>query len=161
MKNLILIPALALAACSTKNDVNMNTDYQWSNANVQEERMKTIAEIAKQGEGGVVASALLMQQSGQYTTQTPRTNGDRFVDVAKAALPALVGVGQIAATVYAAEQQKDIAINSSNNNTAVAIDTNATMAGIAEVTIVDPEVVTSTNTSQSVVCVSDSTYTCE
>jgi hypothetical protein len=161
MKHLILIPALVLAACSTKNDVNMNTDYQWSNANVQEERMKAIAEIAKQGEGGVVAAALLMQQSGQYTTQAPRTNGDRFVDVAKAALPALVGVGQIAATVYAAEQQKDIAINSSNNKTAVAIDTNATMAGIAEVTIVRPEVVTSTNTSQSVVCVSDATYTCE
>lgn len=172
-KVLMALPlVLAVTACTTKNDVDMNTDYQWSKSEAEEARMKAIAEIAKQGEGGVVAAALLMQQNGTYNAQPPRSTGDRIVDVAKAALPAvgntLVGVGQIAATVYAADAQKDVALTQSNNNTAVAINqsdndatvtmqTNDTLAGVAEATIV-----TNTNTStQDVVCISDATYTCE
>jgi len=135
MKYLLVIPVAALlAACSTKNDVAMNTDYQWSKSHAEQKRLEAIAEIAKQGEGGVVAAALLMQQNGQYNAAPPRTGGDRAVDLAKTIMPALgntlVGVGQIAATVYAADIQKDIAINSSNNNKDIAInnsDNNATV----------------------------------
>lgn len=156
MKYLLLIPAFVLAACTTQRDVDMNTDYQWSKSEAEEARMKAIAEIAKQGDSGVVAAALLMQQSKEYNAQAPRTTGDRIVDVAKSTLPVLgntlVGVGQIAATVYAADAQKDVALTQSNNNTAVAINnsdnnatvtmqTNDTMAGIAEATVVDPVVV--------------------
>jgi len=164
MKYLLVIPVAALlAACSTKNDVAMNTDYQWSVSHAQQKRMDTIAEIAKQGEGGVVAAALLMQQErGQYNPQAPKGSGDKFLETVTALAPAisntLIGVGQIGATVYAAEVQKDIAINNSNNNKDVAINssnndttiathTNDTMAGIAEVTIVNPEVVETTTTT--------------
>jgi len=153
MKYLLIVPALFLAACSTKNDVAMNTDYQWSLQHAQQKRMDTIAEIAKQGEGGVIAAALLMQQErGQYNPQAPKGSGDKFLETVAAIAPAigntLIGVGQIGATVYAAEVQKDIAINNSNNNAEVTMHTNDTMAGIAEVTIVDPSVVeTSTTTT--------------
>lgn len=153
MRYLLIVPVLFLAACSTKNDVAMNTDYQWSLQHAQQKRMDTIAEIAKQGESGVVAAALLMQQErGQYNPQAPKGSGDKFLETVTALAPAigntLIGVGQIGATVYAAEVQKDIAINNSNNNAEVTMHTNDTMAGIAEVTIVDPSVVeTSTTTT--------------
>jgi|14BtaG_2_1085337.scaffolds.fasta_scaffold04684_13 hypothetical protein len=152
MKYLLVIPALFLAACSTKNDVDMNTDYQWSLSHAQQKRMDTIAEIAKQGEGGVVAAALLMQQEqGQYNPQPPKGSGDKILETVTALAPAigntLIGVGQIGATVYAAEVQKDIAINNSDNNATVTMHTNDTMAGIAEVTIVDPSVVETTSTT--------------
>ena len=152
MKYLLVIPALFLAACSTKNDVDMNTDYQWSLSHAQQKRMDTIAEIAKQGEGGVVAAALLMQQErGQYNPQAPKGSGDKLLETVTALAPAigntLIGVGQIGATVYAAEVQKDIAINNSDNNATVTMHTNDTMAGIAEVTIVDPSVVETTSTT--------------
>lgn len=153
MRYLLIVPVLFLAACSTKNDVAMNTDYQWSVQHAQQKRMDTIAEIAKQGESGVVAAALLMQQErGQYNPQAPKGSGDKFLETVTALAPAigntLIGVGQIGATVYAAEVQKDIAINNSNNNAEVTMHTNDTMAGIAEVTIVDPSVVeTSTTTT--------------
>lgn len=173
-KLMLIVPvAFALAACSTKNDRAMNADYQRSVAQTETARMEAIAEIAKQGEGGVVAAALLMQKEGNTAKQqAPRGTGDKLVDVVKVALPAvgntLVGVGQIAATVYATEAQKDIAVTQSNNNSSVAINqsdndaavtmqTNDTMSGIAEATIV-----TNTNTNtQDVVCISDATYTCE
>ncbi len=153
MKYLLVIPVAALlAACSTKNDVAMNTDYQWSLQHAQQARMETIAEIAKQGEGGVVAAALLMQQErGQYNPQAPKGSGDKLLETVTALAPAigntLIGVGQIGATVYAAEVQKDIAINNSDNNATVTMHTNDTMAGIAEVTIVDPSVVETTTTT--------------
>jgi hypothetical protein len=177
MKYLLVIPvAVLLAACSSKNDVAMNTDYQWSKSHAEQKRLEAISEIAKQGESGVVAAALLMQQNGQYNAAPPRTGGDRAVDLAKTIMPALgntlIGVGQIGATVYAAEVQKDIAINNSNNNKEVAINssnndttvathTNDTMAGIAEVTIVNPEVVNPEVVNNTTICVSDATYTCE
>ena len=153
MKYLLVIPVAALlAACSTKNDVAMNTDYQWSLQHAQQARMETIAEIAKQGEGGVVAAALLMQEErGQYNPQAPKGSGDKLLETVTALAPAigntLIGVGQIGATVYAAEVQKDIAINNSDNNATVTMHTNDTMAGIAEVTIVDPSVVETTTTT--------------
>lgn len=152
MKYLLIVPTMFLAACSTKNDVAMNTDYQWSVQHAQQKRMDTIAEIAKQGESGVVAAALLMQQErGQYNPQAPKGSGDKFLETVTALAPAigntLIGVGQIGATVYAAEVQKDIAINNSNNNAEVTMHTNDTMAGIAEVTIVDPSVVETTTTT--------------
>ena len=153
MKYLLVIPVAALlAACSTKNDVAMNTDYQWSLQHAQQKRMDTIAEISKQGEGGVVAAALLMQQErGQYNPQAPKGSGDKLLETVTALAPAigntLIGVGQIGATVYAAEVQKDIAINNSDNNATVTMHTNDTMAGIAEVTIVDPSVVETTTTT--------------
>ena len=152
VKLLALVPVvLAAGACTTKNDIDLNTDYQWSKSEAETARMQAIAEIAKQGEGGVVAAALLMQQGGTYDAQPPRTTSDRVVDVIKTALPALgstlVGVGQIGATVYAADVQKDIAMNNSNNNATVTMHTNDTMATIAEATIVDPVVVETTTTT--------------
>ena len=156
-----LLPvALLTTACTSSNDVAMNKDYQMSVASMERNRMEAIKEIAKQGEGGVVAAALLMQQE-QQKVAPPRTNGDRAVDLAKTVLgDTLIGVGQIAATVYAADIQKDIAINSSDNNKDIAInnsdnnlslatDTNATMSNLAEVTIVKPEVVEKTVTTTS------------
>jgi hypothetical protein len=164
----VVLVALVVAGCSSRNDVDMNTDYQWSNSQAEQKRLETIAEIAKQGEGGVVAAALLMQEGGKYQTQAPKTNGDRVADVAKTVLGgSLIGLGQIAATVYAADVQKDIAvtqsnnnkdvaINQSNNNATVTMQTNDTMANIAEATIVNPEIVNNTT-----ICVTDATYTCE
>ena len=61
MKYLILIPAILLAACSTKNDVAMNEAYHKYNSSAEWKRMDTIAKIAAQGDGGVVAAAMLMQ----------------------------------------------------------------------------------------------------
>lgn len=178
-KFLMLVPAVMLVtACSTPNDVAMNAEYQRSVAMSEAARMEAIAEIARQGEGGVVAAALLMQQNGGNSNhRAPVGTGDRVASVASAVVPALgntlVGVGQIAATVYAAEAQKDVALTQSNNNANVAINqsnndatvtmhTNDTMADIATVTIVNPEVVTSTNTTSTtdVVCITDDTYTC-
>lgn len=161
MKYVLILPTVLLAACSSANDVEMNKDYQMSLSSIERNRMEAIKEIAKQGEGGVVAAALLMQQE-QQKVAPPRTNADRAVDLAKTVLGnTLIGVGQIAATVYAADIQKDIAVNNSDNNKDIAINnsdnnatvtmhTNDTMAGIAEVTVVDPAVVeTTTNTTNT------------
>ena len=162
-KAVIILPLVfGITACTTKNDIDLNTDYQWSKSQAEVARMEAISEIAKQGEGGVVAAALLMQQGGNYDAQPPRTTSDRVVDVVTSALPVLgntlVGVGQIGATVYAADAQKDVALAQSNNNTAVAINqsdndatvtmqTNDTMADIAQATIVDPAVVETSSTT--------------
>ena len=168
MKKLfVLISVVALVAgCSTSNDVAMNANYQNATAASEKARMEAIAEIAKQGEGGVVAAALLLQQNNGTSHRAPVGTGDRVVSLATAIVPALgstlVGVGQIAATVYATEVQadvamgqsnnnKDVAINNSDNDTAIAIHTNDTMAGIAAATIVNADVV----------CITDITYTCE
>lgn len=156
----VLPIALFTAACASEKDVAMNKDYTMTIASMERSRMDAIKEIAKQGEGGVVAAALLMQQETQ-SVNPPRTNGDRAVDLAKTVLgDTLIGVGQIAATVYAADIQKDIAINSSDNNKdieinnsdnnlSIATHTNDTMSDIAEVTIVQPEVVEKTVTTTS------------
>ena len=43
MKWLVLIPALALSACSTKNDVVMNYDYQLAVAETVKVSVKKLA----------------------------------------------------------------------------------------------------------------------
>jgi len=171
------VAALTVSACTSPEDVAMNDSYQKYNSYSEQKRMDTIAEIAKQGEGGVIAAALLMQDAlkGNNTTQAPRTNADRVLDGVKTVVPAmsntLIGVGQIAATVYAADVQKDIAVTQSNNGKDVAINnsnkdatvtmqTNDTMAGIASVTIVDPKIVTNSvtttdNSATNTVCAPD------
>ena len=165
MKYLILIPALALAACSTKNDVAMNYDYQLAVAETEKARMEAIQEIARQGDTGAVAAAMMMQNQGSRSHAAPRSNGDTALAWAGVIVPSVTqGVGIAVNGAVAAYQNKnntDVAINSSNNNAAVAVDTNSTMATIAEVTIVNPEVVTSTNTTNTITCVTDTTYTCE
>ena len=176
MKYLILIPALALAACSTKNDVAMNKDYQLAVAESEKARMYAIREIASQGETGAVAAAMMMQNQGTKSHAAPRSSGDNALAWAQVLVPATVQSAGIAVNGLVARTQsnnnKDVAIVNSNNTTAVAVDTNSTMATIAEVTIVNPEVVnpevvnpevvTSTNTStNTVTCVTDATYTCE
>ena len=164
MKYLILIPALALAACSTKNDVAMNASYQRGVADAEIARMEAIKEIAKQGDTGAVAAAMMLQ--GKTTTKpaAPRSGGDNALAWAGVIVPSLThGVGIAVNGAVAAYQSKnntDVAINSSDNDAAVAMDTNSTMATIAETTIVTPEVVTSTNTS-TITCVTDASYTCE
>ena len=162
------VAALTVSACTSPEDVAMNDSYQKYNSYAEQKRMDTIAEIAKQGEGGVIAAALLMQDAlkGNNTTQAPRTNADRVLDGVKTVVPAmsntLIGVGQIAATVYAADVQKDIAvtqsnngkdvaINNSNNDATVTMQTNDTLAGVAEVTIVkSTDVTKETDTSTTV-----------
>ena len=165
MKYLILIPALALAACSSKNDVVMNYDYQVAVAETEKARMEAIKEIARQGDTGAVAAAMMMQGQGSKSHAAPRSNGDTALAWAGVIVPSVThGVGIAVNGAVAAYQNKnntDVAINSSNNNAAVAVDTNSTMATIAEVTIVNPEVVTSTNTTNTITCVTDTTYTCE
>lgn len=175
MKKFLALPLfLSVAACSTANDVAINSAYQRSAAQAEVARMEAISQIAKQGQGGVVAAAMLMQQSNGTTRKAPVNSGDRVAGIISAIAPIVVGVGQIGATVYAADanravavtqsnNNRDVAINQSDNDATVSMHTNDTMANIAEVTIVSPEVVTSTNTSTTtnVVCVSDATYTCE
>lgn len=155
------IAVLTVAACTSPEDVAMNDSYQKYNSYSEQKRMETIAEIAKQGEGGVIAAALLMQDAlkGNNTTSAPRTNADRVLDGVKTVLPAtLIGVGQIAATVYAADVQKDIAvtqsnngkdvaINNSNNDATVTMHTSDTMSDISTATIVNPEIVTNSVTT--------------
>ena len=166
MRYLILIPALALAACSTKNDVVMNYDYQLAVAETEKARMNAIKEIAKQGDTGAVAAAMMMQNQGKTNHAAPRSGGDSALAWASVIVPSTVQAAGIAVNGLVARTQsnnnKDVAIVNSDNTTAVAVDTNSTMATIAEVTIVNPEVVTSTNTStNTVTCVTDTTYTCE
>ena len=164
MKRLLLIPALALAlsACTSKNDVIMNMDYQQAVIESETARMKAIATIAEQGETGAVAAAMMMQNQGVKTHAAPSSGGGSALAWASILVPATVQSAGIAVNGLVARTQsnnnKDVAIVSSNNSTTVAVDTNATMAGIAAVTIVNPEVVTSTNT---ITCVTDATYTCE
>ena len=149
---------LSVAACSTKNDVVMNADYQKSKSQAEQKRMEAIAEIAKQGEGGVVAAALLLQQNGRYQSEAPKTNGDRVVELAKVVAPSVVGLGHVATNVYSSKNSKEVALKQSDNNLALGVDSNEMVEKLAEVTIVNPETVVNTPT---VVCVSDNTYTCE
>lgn len=175
MKRLILISALALAlsACTSKNDVIMNMDYQQAVIESETARMKAIATIAEQGETGAVAAAMMMQSHSKTNHAAPRSGGDTALAWASVIVPATVQSAGIAVNGLVARTQsdnnKDVAIVNSNNNTAIAVDTNSTMATIAEVTIVNPEVVnpevvTSTNTStntNTITCVTDASYTCD
>ena len=152
MKHLILIPALVLAACSTKNDVVMNYDYQLAVAETEKARMEAIQEIARQGDTGAVAAAMMMQNQGKTNHAAPRSGGDTALAWASVIVPSTVQASGIAVNGLVARTQsdnnKDVAIVNSNNNSDVAIHTNDTMADIAQVTVVDPAVVeTSTTTS--------------
>jgi hypothetical protein len=163
VKNLLIIPLVfAVAACSTANDVAINSAYQRSAAQTEAARMQAIAEIARQGESGVVAAALLMQQENGSTRRAPVSTGDRAAGLIAALAPVIVGVGQIGATVYAADanrdvslaqsnNSRDVAINQSGNDATVMMHTNDTMSDIAAATIVNA----------NVICVTDVTYTCE
>ena len=157
-KLLLIIPVLALAACSTRNDVVMNKDYQRSVADTERARMEAIKEIAQQGETGAVAAAMMMQGQGSKAHASPRTGGDTALAWAGVLVPSVTqGFGIAvngAVSAYRSKNGTDVAIANSNNDADVAKDTNATMAGIAEATIV-------TNTDTSVLCVTDATYTCE
>ena len=164
MKYLILIPALTLAACSTKNDVAMNASYQRAVADAEIARMDAIKEIAKQGDTGAVAAAMMLQGNPSSKPAAPRSGGDNALAWAGVIVPSLTqGVGIAvngAVTAYQSKNGTDVAIKNSDNDAAVAIDTNSTMATIAETTIVTPEVVTSTNTN-TITCVTDASYDCE
>jgi len=168
MKWLVLIPALALSACSTKNDVVMNYDYQLAVAETEKARMEAIKEIARQGDTGAVAAAMMMQNQGKTSHSAPNSGGNTALAWASIIVPSTVQAAGIAVNGLVARTQsnnnKDVAIVNSDNTTAVAVDTNSTMATIAEVTIVNPEVVTSTNTTtntNTVVCLTDSDHSCE
>ena len=56
------VATFTITACTSAEDVAMNDSYQKYNSYSEQRRMETIAEIAKQGEGGVIAAALLMQE---------------------------------------------------------------------------------------------------
>ena len=173
-KVLMALPlVLTVAACSSKNDVVMNYDYQLAVAETEKARMEAIKEIAKQGDTGAVAAAMMMQNQGTKAHAAPRSGGDSALAWAQVLVPATVQSAGIAVNGLVARTQsnnnKDVAIVNSDNNTAVAVDTNSTMATIAEVTIVNPEVVspevvTSTNTTtntNTIVCLTDADYSCE
>jgi len=165
---LSVLAVLSLTACSTKNDVVMNYDYQVAVAETEKARMEAIKEIAKQGDTGAVAAAMMMQNQGSKSHAGPRSSGDSALAWAQVLVPATVQSAGIAVNGLVARTQsnnnKDVAIVNSDNTTAVAVDTNSTMATIAEVTIVNPEVVTSTNTTtntNTIVCLTDADYSCE
>ena len=160
MKYLILITAILLAACSTKNDVAMNEAYHKYNSSAEWKRMDTIAAIAAQGDGGVVAAAMLMQggnASGAITAQ-PSSTGDKVLNTVAALSPTIIGLGQIAATVDGNRTNKEIAVVQSDNSTKVAIDTNDTMSELATVSIVKPEFQV---VEPKVFCVFDGTSACQ
>jgi len=160
MKYLVLISIILLTACSNKNDVAMNEAYHKYNSQAEWKRMDTIAKIAAQGDGGIVAAAMLMQGgnvSGPITAQ-PTSTGDKVLNTVAALSPTIIGLGQIAATVdgnrtnkeiavVQSNNNKDISINNSDNNATVTMHTSDTMADIAEVTIINPAVVETTTTT--------------
>jgi len=171
IKRLLLVPALALSlsACTSKNDVAMNHDYQKAVSETETARMYAIGRIAEQGEVGAVAAAMMLQNEGSRPHAAPRSGGDSALAWAQVLVPATVQSAGIAVNGLVARTQsnnnKDVAIVNSDNTTAVAVDTNSTMATIAEVTVVNPEVVNPevvTNTStNTVTCVTDATYSCD
>ena len=154
MKTYFALTAVAfLAACTTKNDVAMNRDYQGAALASEQARYAAIASIAKQGEVGAVAAAMMLQQNNT-SIKAPNTNV--ALDWAKVIVPAVTaGVG-IAANAGVAVRQsdnsRDVALTNSNNNKDIAINTNQTMATIAEVTIVKPEVV---QPNVTIACISE------
>lgn len=165
MKPLLIVPFVLLAACSGKNDVAMNKHYQEAVVAKEKARMQAIREIASQGETGAVAAAMMLQGEAGTSHRSPSSGGDKALAWAGVIVPAITSTTAVAingaVSRVQTEASRDVALNSSNNNTSVAIDTNEAMESIAEATIVPPEVVTSTNTTNSVVCVSDGTYSCD
>ena len=165
MKQLMILPVIALAACSSKNDVAMNEHYQAAVIAKENSRMEAIKEIAKQGEAGAVAAAMMMQNTNTAHA-APNSGKDSALAWAGILVPSLVQATGIAVNADVARTQSNnnttIATTNSNNNKDIAVDTNSTMAAIAEATIVNPEVVTSTNTTTAnTVCVTDATYSCD
>ena len=168
MKKLIILPVIALAACSSKNDVAMNEHYQAAVIAKENSRMEAIKEIAKQGEAGAVAAAMMRQSQGNSAHAAPNSGKDSALAWAGILVPSIVQAAGIAVNADVARVQSNnnttIATTNSNNNKDIAIDTNSTMATIAEATIVNPEIVTSTNTTTTTantVCVTDATYSCD
>lgn len=165
MKKLMILPVIALAACASKNDVAMNEHYQAAVIAKENSRMEAIKEIAKQGEAGAVAAAMMMQNTNTAHA-APNSGKDSALAWAGILVPSLVQATGIAVNADVARTQSNnnttIATTNSNNNKDIAVDTNSTMAAIAEATIVNPEVVTSTNTTTAnTVCVTDATYSCD
>jgi len=159
MKKIILMSSLALAACSSKNDVAMNEHYQAAIIAKEKARMDAIKEIAAQGEAGAVAAAMMMQNTNT-THASPNSGKDSALAWAGILVPSIVQAAGIAVNGEVAKIQSNnnttIATTNSNNNKDVAIDTNSTMATIAETTIV-----TNTSSTNSVVCVTDADYSCD
>jgi len=165
MKQLMILPVIALAACASKNDVAMNEHYQAAVIAKENSRMEAIKEIAKQGEAGAVAAAMMMQNTNTAHA-APNSGKDSALAWAGILVPSIVQATGIAVNADVARTQSNnnttIATTNSNNNKDIAVDTNSTMAAIAEATIVNPEVVTSTNTTTAnTVCVTDATYSCD
>lgn len=159
MKKIILMSSLALAACSSKNDVAMNEHYQAAIIAKEKARMDAIKEIATQGEAGAVAAAMMMQ-STNASHASPNSGKDSALAWAGILIPSIVQATGIAMNADVARTQSNnnttIATTDSNNNKDIAIDTNSTMATIAETTIV-----TNTSSTNSVVCVTDADYSCD
>jgi len=159
MKNIILISTLALTACASANDVAMNEHYQAAIIAKEEARMNAIKEIAKQGEAGAVAAAMMLQNTNTNHA-APNSGKDSALAWAGILVPSLVQAAGIAVNGEVAKIQSNnnttIATTNSNNNKDIAIDTNSTMATIAETTIV-----TNTSSTNSVVCVTDADYSCD
>ena len=159
MKKIILISTLALTACASANDVAMNEHYQAAIIAKEQARMNAIKEIAAQREAGAVAAAMMLQNT---TTNhaAPNSGKDSALAWAGILVPSIVQATGIAMNADVARTQSNnnttIATTDSNNNKDVAIDTNRTMATIAESTIV-----TNTSTTNSVVCVTDAAYSCD
>ncbi len=164
---LSIVCTIFLVGCATNKDVAMNKDSQWSASEAEQKRLETIAKIAEQGEGGVIAAAMLMQQNNTYRPTITKTTGDKVLDVVSALSPSIIGLGQIYATVdgnkmnkeiavVQSNNSKDVRINSSDNAATVDMHTSDVMADIAAATIV-----TQTNTTATVLCVTDATYDCE
>lgn len=159
MKKIILISTLALTACASANDVVMNEHYNAAIIAKEEARMNAIKEIAKQGEAGAVAAAMMLQNTNT-THAAPNSGKDSALAWANILVPSLVQATGIAMNADVARTQSNnnttIATTNSNNNKDIAIDTNSTMESIAEATIV-----TNTSTTSNIVCVTDAAYSCD
>ena len=159
MKNIILISTLTLTACASANDVAMNEHYQAAIIAKEEARMNAIKEIAKQGEAGAVAAAMMLQNTNT-SHSAPNSGKDSALAWAGILVPSLVQATGIAMNADVARTQSNnnttIATTNSNNNKDIAIDTNSTMESIAEATIV-----TNTSTTSNIVCVTDAAYSCD
>ena len=68
----LLLIVFFLTACTTSEHVAINSDDRWSKSYTDQKRLDTIAEIAKQGEAGAMAAAILMQKEQEAVLDKPK-----------------------------------------------------------------------------------------
>ena len=139
MKKMFLVALMPffVAACTTKNDVAIQTAY----ANSRSQECAAVASIAQAGAAS--EAAILMAARGCGSTAAPTTGVDRAISLAGALSPlagaAIGAVASLETAKVSAEVQKD---NIAAGTQRAQIDANVlTTLGSDQVVTVRPEVV--------------------